>query len=240
MWSVTPKISCTTTMPPFGLPFGSATYASSSCPSFAFNRSSSPSLVLLVRSLDAMLPAASLNGDPALNAFPNRERRSTAAARADNVDALPCVDGCGDSRCRDAMAARRAAEAAGSTRRPLPRTLARSATAPARAPPRARAVCAGRRELELELLREVHELLELLLDELGIARDARRAAPRRARARPAAPRRSSPCRAARCASVSSSRDASLSCCLHLSMRARGCSARTPRLRGSQTPPRRQS
>jgi len=57
-WSVTPKISCTTTTPPFAFPFGSATYASSSCPSAAVSFTILPTLLLLLHLVLVNLCAA--------------------------------------------------------------------------------------------------------------------------------------------------------------------------------------
>src|SRR5262245_44649521 len=159
MWFVTPKISCTNTMAPFAFTFGSATYASSSWPSVAFSRIVFPIAVLLREIVDA----TQLIGEWRPRAVGRCRPKKTGGPR--------CICGCARPSLEKKALAVGAAEAAvvlGDRLFEAGRDLRRRLRANRRT--------LGARVIlgqpELELLREVDELLELAVDELGVARDA--------------------------------------------------------------------
>src|SRR6516164_7915101 len=151
MWSVTPKISCTTTTPPRGLPLGSARYASSSWPSAAFNRIIFPTVVLLlVRS-------------------ESRRRARSRAHDASRKRATRCETS-GSELLLRSLRLRPAREPAEVLRDRVLVALG-DLRGRLRAHRRVLAVVVVRRELELELIGQVHEPLELLLEKIRIAAD---------------------------------------------------------------------
>src|SRR5947207_6119022 len=159
-WSLTPKISCTTTMPPRGLPFGSATYASSSWPSFALSLIIFPMRLPQKRGHSAFRHCSARSPESAL-----REKR--------NVPVSLSASRPRKAECPRLLLRLRAAREPAEVLRDRVLVPLRDLRGRLRAHRGALALVAARDELELDLVGEVEELLQFGGYELGVPAEPR-------------------------------------------------------------------